>query len=108
MRELPPDLAHLGAYLEAATQRELQRRNRRRAALHATMTALIAAPMALGFWAAPLADSQAPLRAAPIELSLQPPTNRFTVRHIPDKPVAPDPSAHPAERWPAPPERWNV
>ena len=89
MSGLPDDLARLGAHLEAATERALDRRRRRRAWFHGVGASMLAAPLAAIVMAAPLASStDVPVKARPLETALQPPTIAFMVRHIPEERVA--------------------
>ena len=60
--ELPDDLARLGLYLEAATSATVRLSQ---------------------------SDTFLPHRPATISLAVQPPTNGFMVRHIPDEPLPP-------------------
>ena len=90
-RELPDDLARLGLYLEAAAGETLRRRQRRQAMANFIGAVTLAVPFALAVAAADLAPSDGlfPPRPQPISLEVQPPTNKFMVRHIPDKPLPP-------------------
>jgi hypothetical protein len=88
--ELPDDLARLGLYLEAAASHSVRRRARRQAAMNFVGAVALAVPFALAVAAADLSpsDAFAPEPAA-ITLAVQPPTNGFMVRHIPDEPLPP-------------------
>ena len=90
-RELPDDLARLGVYLEVAAGETLRRRQRRQAMANFIGAVSLAVPFALAVAAADLspADGLLPPRPAPISLDVQPPTNAFMVRHIPDEPLPP-------------------
>ena len=91
-RKLPDDLARLGLYLEVAAGETLRRRQRRQAMLNFVGAVTLAVPFALAVAAADLSpgDAFAP-PPAQISLAVQPPTNAFMVRHIPDEPL-PTPS----------------
>jgi hypothetical protein len=88
--ELPDDLNRLGLYLEVAAGETLRRRQRRAAMVNFVAAVTVAAPFALAVAASDLApgDAFAP-PPAEISLSIQPPTNAFMVRHIPDEPLPP-------------------
>lgn len=89
-RDLPDDLARLGLYLEVATSATVRRRQRRQAALNFVGAVVLAVPFALAVAAADLSPGDAfPPRPAAISLAVQPPTNGFMVRHIPDEPLPP-------------------
>ena len=85
-RNLPDDLARLGLYLEAAAGETLRRRQRRQAMLNFVAAVSLAVPFALAVAAADLSpgDAFAPPPAV-VSLEIQPPTNAFMVRHIPDE-----------------------
>ena len=87
---LPDDLARLGLYLEAAASEALRRRARRAALMNFFAAVALAEPFALAVAAADLSpsDAFAPPPAS-ISLAVQPPTNGFMVRHIPDEPLPP-------------------
>ena len=85
---LPDDLARLGVYLEVAAAETVRRRARRAALMNFLGVVALAVPFALAVAAADLSPSDAFAPApAPIELAVQPPTNAFMVRHIPDEPL---------------------
>jgi hypothetical protein len=88
--QLPDDLARLGLYLEAAASQALRRRARRQAFMNFAGAVSLAVPFALAVAAADLSpgDAFAPPPAV-ISLAVQPPTNGFMVRHIPDEPLPP-------------------
>lgn len=90
--ELPEDLARLGLYLEVAAGETLRRRQRRAAMMNFVGAVVLSVPFALAVAAADLSPSDgfAPAPAS-ISLAVQPPTNGFLVRHIPDEPL-PTPS----------------
>jgi hypothetical protein len=90
-RELPDDLARLGLYLEVAAGETLRRRQRRQAMANFIGAVTLAVPFALAVAAADLspADGLFPPRPQPVSLEIQPPTNKFMVRHIPDEPLPP-------------------
>jgi hypothetical protein len=90
-RELPDDLARLGLYLEVAAGETLRRRQRRQAMANFIGAVAMAVPFALAVAAADLSSSDGlfPPRPTPISLDIQPPTNAFMVRHIPDEPLPP-------------------
>ena len=85
-RHLPDDLARLGLYLEVAAGETLRRRQRRQAMLNFVAAVSLAVPVALAVAAADLSpgDAFAPPPAV-VSLEIQPPTNAFMVRHIPDE-----------------------
>ena len=89
--DLPDDLARLGLYLEVATSATVARRQRRQAALNFVGAVVLAVPFALAAAADDLSQSDTflPHRPATISLAVQPPTNGFMVRHIPDEPLPP-------------------
>ena len=89
--ELPDDLARLGLYLEVAAGETLRRRQRRQAMANFIGAVMLAVPFALAVAAADLVPGRRPLPAAPpaVSLDVQPPTNAFMVRHIPDEPLPP-------------------
>ena len=89
-RELPDDLARLGLYLEAAAGETLRRRQRRQAMANFAGAVTLAVPFALAVAAADLApaDGLFPPRPQPVSLDIQPPPNKFMVRH-PDEPLPP-------------------
>ena len=88
--ELPDDLDRLGLYLEVAAGETLRRRERRQQMMNFVAAVTLAVPFALAVAAADLApgDAFAP-PPAQISLAVQPPTNAFLVRHIPDEPLPP-------------------
>ena len=88
--ELPDDLNRLGLYLEVAAGETLRRRQRRQAMANFIGAVSLAVPFALAVAASDLApgDAFAP-PPAQISLAVQPPTNAFMVRHIPDEPLPP-------------------
>ncbi len=88
--ELPDDLARLGVYLEAAAGHAVRRRARRQALMNFVGAVSLSAPLALAVAAADLSpgDAFAPPPAV-VSLALEPPTNAFMVRHIPDEPLPP-------------------
>ena len=88
-RPLPDDLARLGLYLEVAAGETLRRRQRRQTALNFIGAVTLAVPFALAVAASDLApgDGFLPPRPAAITLAVEPPTNSFMVRHIPDEPL---------------------
>ena len=90
-RQLPDDLARLGLYLEVAAGETLRRRQRRQAMANFIGAVMMSVPFALAVAAADLtpADSLFPHRPTPVSLDIQPPTNGFMVRHIPDEPLPP-------------------
>ena len=90
-RQLPDDLARLGAYLEVAAGEPLRRRQRRQAMANFIGAVMLAVPFALAVAAADLSpgDSLFPHPPPPRSLDVQPPTNAFMVRHIPDEPLPP-------------------
>ncbi|MEO8690943.1 MAG: hypothetical protein ABI611_22355 [Solirubrobacteraceae bacterium] len=87
---LPDDLARLGVYLEAATVEAMRRRARRQTLMNFVGAVVLAVPFALAVAATDLSpgDAFAPPPAV-ISLALEPPTNAFMVRHIPDEPLPP-------------------
>jgi hypothetical protein len=87
--DLPDDLARLGLYLEAAAGQTLRRRQRRQAALNFVGAVVLAVPFAIAVAAADLSpgDGLRPPPPATLSLDVQPPTNAFMVRHIPDEPL---------------------
>jgi len=88
--DLPDDLARLGVYLEAAAAVSVRRRARRAALMNFVGAVSLAVPFALAVAAADLSPSDAfAPEPAPITLEVQPPTNKFMVRHIPDEPLPP-------------------
>lgn len=88
--ELPDDLDRLGLYLEAAASAAVRRRARRQAWMNFAGAVVLAVPFALAVAAADLSpgDGFAPPPAV-VTLALEPPTNAFMVRHIPDEPLPP-------------------
>jgi hypothetical protein len=89
-RPLPDDLARLGLYLEVAAGETLRRRQRRSALANFVGAVTLAVPFALAVAAADIAPSDGFVpRPAPISLEIQPPTNAFLVRHIPDERLPP-------------------
>ena len=90
-RELPDDLARLGRYLEVAAGETLRRRQRRQTMANFVGAVTLAVPFALAVAAADLAPSDGlfPPRPQPFSLEVQPSTNKFMVRHIPDEPLPP-------------------
>jgi hypothetical protein len=90
-RELPDDLARLGVYLEMAAGETLRRRQRRQAMANFIGAVTLAVPFALAVAAADLspADGLFPPRPQPVSLEIQPPINKFMVRHIPAEPLPP-------------------
>jgi hypothetical protein len=88
--ELPDDLDRLGVYLEAAASAAVRRRERRQAWMNIAGAVVLAVPFALAVAAADLSpgDGFAPPPAV-VTLALEPPTNAFMVRHIPDEPLPP-------------------
>jgi hypothetical protein len=92
--QLPDDLARLGVYLEAAASRAVRRRARRQAFMNSLGAVVLAVPFALAVAAADLSpgDAFAPPPAV-VSLALEPPTNAFMVRHIPDEPLPAPPKA---------------
>ena len=90
-RQLPDDLARLGVYLEAAAAEAVRRRARRQAVMNFAGAVALAVPFAIAVAAADLSpgDAFAPRPPAAISLAVQPPTNGFMVRHIPDEPLPP-------------------
>jgi hypothetical protein len=88
--ELPDDLARLGLYLEVAAGETLRRRQRRAALANFIGAVTLAVPFALAVAAADIAPSDkfSPTPAA-LTLEVQPPTNGFLVRHIPDESLPP-------------------
>ena len=93
-RDLPDDLARLGVFLEAAASHAVRRRVRRQAIMNSVGAVLLAVPFALAVAAADLSpgDAFAPPPAV-VSLALEPPTNAFMVRHIPDEPLPPQSKA---------------
>jgi hypothetical protein len=90
--ELPDDLARLGLYLEAAASQAVRRRARRQAVMNFAGAVAICVPFALAVAATDLSPSDAfSPEPASISLAVQPPTNGFMVRHIPDEPLPPPP-----------------
>jgi hypothetical protein len=89
-RELPDDLARLGLYLEFAAGETLRRRERRQARASFAGAVALAVPFALAVAAADLSPGNG-LAPPPsvVSLALEPPTNAFMVRHIPDEPLPP-------------------
>ncbi|MEA2135769.1 MAG: hypothetical protein QOC68_3678 [Solirubrobacteraceae bacterium] len=86
--QLPDDLARLGLYLEAAARQSVRRRARRQALMNAVGAVVLAVPFALAVAAADLSPGNAfPPTPAVVSLALEPPTNAFMVRHIPDEPL---------------------
>jgi len=91
--ELPDDLARLGLYLEVAAADAVRRRARRQNVMNFVGAVVLAVPFAIAVAAADLTPSDA-FRAPPpasISLAVEPPTNGFMVRHIPDEPLPPPP-----------------
>ena len=87
---LPEDLARLGLYLEAAASQAVRRRARRQALMNAVGAVVLAVPFALAVAAADLSPGNAfAPPPAVVSLALEPPTNAFMVRHIPDEPLPP-------------------
>jgi len=87
---LPDDLARLGVYLEVAAAQTVRRRARRAALMNFVGAVALAVPFALAVAAADLSPSDAfAPQPASVELAIQPPTNGFLVRHIPDEPLPP-------------------
>jgi hypothetical protein len=88
--DLPDDLARLGLYLEAAAAQTVRRRARRQAWMNFAGAVSLAVPLALAVAAADLSPGNA-FRPPPavVSLALEPPTNGFIVRHIPDEPLPP-------------------
>lgn len=87
---LPDDLARLGGYLEAAAAQAVRRRARRQAFMNFAGAVVLAVPFALAVAAADLSPGNAfPPPPAVVSLALEPPTNAFMVRHIPDEPLPP-------------------
>ena len=89
--DLPDDLAMLGLYLEAATGASVRRRARRQAMANFIGAVSLAVPFALAVAAADLSpgDGLIPPRPPVVSLDVEPPTNAFMVRHIPDEPLPP-------------------
>jgi hypothetical protein len=88
--ELPDDLNRLGLYLEVAAGETLRRRQRRQAMANFIGAVSLAVPFALAVAASDLAPSDAfAPPPAQVTLAVQPPTNAFMVRHIPDEPIPP-------------------
>ena len=89
-QELPDDLDRLGVYLEVAAAGAVRRRARRQALMNFVGAVALAVPFAIAVAATDLSpsDAFAPQPAA-ITLAVQPPTNGFMVRHIPDEPLPP-------------------
>ena len=87
---LPDDLARLGVYLEAAAAQAVRRRARRQAFVNFAGAVVLAVPFALAVAASDLSPGDA-FRPPPavVSLALEPPTNAFMVRHIPDEPLPP-------------------
>jgi hypothetical protein len=88
--QLPDDLARLGVYLEAAASAAVRRRARRQAWVNFAGAVVLAVPFALAVAASDLSPGDA-FRPPPavVPLALEPPTNGFQVRHIPDEPLPP-------------------
>ena len=87
---LPEDLDRLGVYLEAAASHAVRRRARRQALMNAVGAIVLAVPFALAVAAADLSPGDGFTRPpAVVTLALEPPTNAFMVRHIPDEPLPP-------------------
>ena len=88
--QLPDDLARLGVYLEAAASAAVRRRARRQAWVNFAGAVVLAVPFALAVAASDLSPGDA-FRPPPavVSLALEPPTNGFQVRHIPDEPLPP-------------------
>jgi hypothetical protein len=88
--QLPDDLARLGVYLEAAAAQAVRRRARRQAFVNFAGAVVLAVPFALAVAASDLSpgDAFSPPPAV-VSLALEPPTNAFMVRHIPDEPLPP-------------------
>jgi hypothetical protein len=92
--QLPDDLARLGGYLEAAASVAVRRRARRQAVLNFAGAVVLAVPFALAVAAADLSPGDGFARPpAVVSLALEPPTNAFMVRHIPDEPLPPQSKA---------------
>ena len=93
--DLPDDLERLGLYLEAAAGVAVRRRARRQAFMNFAGAVTLAVPFALAVAASDLSPGDA-FRPPPavVSLSLEPPTNGFMVRHIPDEPLPPS-AKHP-------------
>ena len=93
--DLPDDLARLGLFLEVAASEAVRRRARRQAVMNFVGAVALSVPFAIAVAAADLSpsDAFAPQPAA-LTLAVQPPTNGFMVRHIPDEPL-PAPSKAP-------------
>jgi hypothetical protein len=88
--QLPDDLARLGVYLEAAAGQAVRRRARRQALVNFAGAVVLAVPFALAVAASDLSPGNAfSPPPAVVSLSLEPPTNAFMVRHIPDEPLPP-------------------
>ena len=86
--ELPDDLDRLGLYLEVATGESLRRRQRRMAMLNFIAAVTLSVPFALAVAAADLSPGDAiDPPPAVVSLEIEPPTNAFMVRHIPDEPL---------------------
>ena len=82
------DLVRLGAALELAAGRSIERRRARVHALRgALLSFVLAIPVMLGAAPGELADSGGPLPEVPriVDTALLPPTVAFMVRHIPDE-----------------------
>ena len=82
------DLVRLGAALELAADRSIQRRRARTHAIRgAFASVLLAIPFVLGSAPGQLAESGDPLPRVPtiVDTALLPPTIAFMVRHIPDE-----------------------
>ena len=88
--QLPDDLARLGVYLEAAASEAVRRRARRQTFVNFAGAIVLAVPFALAVAASDLSPGDA-FRPPPavVSLALEPPTNGFQVRHIPDEPLPP-------------------
>jgi hypothetical protein len=88
--QLPDDLARLGVYLEAAAAQAVRRRARRQALVNFVGAVALAVPFALAVAASDLSPGNG-FRPPPsvVSLALEPPTNGFQVRHIPDEPLPP-------------------
>jgi hypothetical protein len=89
--ELPDDLAMLGLYLEVAAGESVRRRARRQALINFIGAVSLAVPFALAVAASDLSpgDGLLPPRPPVVSLEVEPPTNAFMVRHIPDEPLPP-------------------
>jgi hypothetical protein len=82
------DLVRLGAALELAAGRSIERRRSRVHAIRGAFASLLLAiPFVLGPAPGQLAESTGPLPQVPriVDTALLPPTIAFMVRHIPDE-----------------------